>query len=71
MDVVSDSLANGRRIKCLTVANRLVREGVPCDTIRDVATALADTLTQHRGMVVHGPHSCQPSAHAAATRGLT
>lgn len=37
---------------CKPLADQLVREGVPCAPIQDVATALADPHTQHRGMVV-------------------
>ena len=40
------------RFECKPLADRLVREGVPCAPIQDVATALADPHTQHRGMVV-------------------
>ena len=39
-------------IACKPLADQLVREGVPCAPIQDVATALADPHTQHRGMVV-------------------
>jgi crotonobetainyl-CoA:carnitine CoA-transferase CaiB-like acyl-CoA transferase len=35
-----------------TLADRLVRAGVPCAVIQDVATALAAPHTAHRGMVV-------------------
>jgi formyl-CoA transferase len=38
--------------ECKPLADRLVREGVPCAPIFDVAQALADPHTQHRGMVV-------------------
>ena len=38
--------------ECEPLADRLVRAGVPCAAIHSVATALADTHTQHRGMVV-------------------
>jgi crotonobetainyl-CoA:carnitine CoA-transferase CaiB-like acyl-CoA transferase len=38
--------------ECKPLAERLVREGVPCAPIVDVAQALADPHTQHRGMVV-------------------
>jgi formyl-CoA transferase len=38
--------------ECQPLADRLVREGVPCAPILDVAAALADPHTQHRGMVV-------------------
>jgi formyl-CoA transferase len=37
---------------CKPLADLLVREGVPCAPIQEVATALADPHTQHRGMVV-------------------
>lgn len=37
---------------CQALADRLVRAGVPCAPIQDVATALAAPHTQHRGMVV-------------------
>jgi formyl-CoA transferase len=37
---------------CKPLADSLVREGVPCAAIVDVAQALADPHTQHRGMVV-------------------
>jgi len=40
------------RFECKPLADRLVREGVPCAPIQDVAAALADPHTQHRGMVV-------------------
>ena len=43
--------------ECRPLADRLVRAGVPCAPIQDVATALADPHTQHREMVVHiGDH---------------
>jgi formyl-CoA transferase len=38
--------------ECQGLAAQLVREGVPCAPIQDVATALADAHTHHRGMVV-------------------
>ena len=38
--------------ECKPLADRLVREGVPCAPIQDVAAALADPHTRHRGMVV-------------------
>ena len=38
--------------ECKPLAERLVREGVPCAPIVDVAQALADPHTRHRGMVV-------------------
>ena len=38
--------------ECKPLAELLVREGVPCAPIVDVAQALADPHTQHRGMVV-------------------
>ena len=38
--------------ECAPLADRLVREGVPCAPIFDVARSLADAHTQHRGMVV-------------------
>ena len=41
-----------RAFECKPLADRLVREGVPCAPILDVAAALADPHTQHRGMVV-------------------
>ncbi|MBU3738660.1 MAG: CoA transferase [Rhodoferax sp.] len=37
---------------CLPLAERLVREGVPCAPIQDVAAALSHPHTLHRGMVV-------------------
>ncbi len=37
---------------CAPLARRLVEAGVPCAPIQDVATALADAHTVHRGMVV-------------------
>ena len=40
------------QFECKPLANRLIHEGVPCAPIQDVATALADPHTQHRGMVV-------------------
>lgn len=40
------------RFECKPLADRLVRAGVPCAPIQDVASALADPHTQHRGMVV-------------------
>jgi formyl-CoA transferase len=40
------------RFECKPLAERLVREGVPCAPIQDVASALADPHTLHRGMVV-------------------
>jgi formyl-CoA transferase len=40
------------RFECKPLAYRLVREGVPCAPIQDVAAALADPHTRHRGMVV-------------------
>jgi formyl-CoA transferase len=40
------------RFECKPLAEQLVREGVPCAPIQDVASALADAHTQHRGMVV-------------------
>ena len=43
------ALAN---FECKPLADRLVREGVPCAPIQDVAAALADPHTAHRGMVV-------------------
>ena len=43
--------------ECKALADRLVRAGVPCAPIQDVATALADPHTQHREMVVQiGEH---------------
>jgi crotonobetainyl-CoA:carnitine CoA-transferase CaiB-like acyl-CoA transferase len=42
---------------CAPLARRLVEAGVPCAPIQDVATALADPHTAHRGMVVRiGEH---------------
>jgi len=38
--------------ECKPLADRMVREGVPCAPIVDVASALADPHTRHRGMVV-------------------
>jgi crotonobetainyl-CoA:carnitine CoA-transferase CaiB-like acyl-CoA transferase len=38
--------------ECKALADQLVRAGVPCAPIQDVATALADPHTQHRKMVV-------------------
>ncbi|MFM2187603.1 MAG: hypothetical protein RIR43_2175 [Pseudomonadota bacterium] len=38
--------------ECQALADRLVREGVPCAPIQDVATALSAAHTHHRGMVV-------------------
>ncbi|MCZ8111027.1 MAG: CaiB/BaiF CoA transferase family protein [Betaproteobacteria bacterium] len=38
--------------ECGPLARRLVEAGVPCAPIQDVATALADAHTEHRGMVV-------------------
>jgi len=38
--------------ECKTLADKLVRAGVPCAPIQDVATALADPHTLHREMVV-------------------
>ena len=40
------------RFECQPLAETLVRAGVPCAPIQDVARALADPHTQHRGMVV-------------------
>ena len=40
------------RFACKPLAERLIREGVPCAPIQDVASALADPHTRHRGMVV-------------------
>lgn len=40
------------RFACKPLADRLASEGVPCAAIQDVASALADPHTQHRGMVV-------------------
>lgn len=40
------------RFECKPLADRLVRQGVPCAPIQDVASALADPHTHHRGMVV-------------------
>jgi crotonobetainyl-CoA:carnitine CoA-transferase CaiB-like acyl-CoA transferase len=40
------------RFECKALADRLVRHGVPCAPIQDVASALADPHTRHRGMVV-------------------
>ncbi len=40
------------RFDCVPLADRLVRAGVPCAPIQDVASALADPHTRHRGMVV-------------------
>jgi crotonobetainyl-CoA:carnitine CoA-transferase CaiB-like acyl-CoA transferase len=37
---------------CQALAMQLVKAGVPCAAIQDVATALADPHTAHRGMVV-------------------
>ena len=43
--------------ECKALADQLVRAGVPCAPIQDVATALADPHTQHREMVVQiGEH---------------
>ncbi len=39
--------------ECQSLAARLVQAGVPCAPIQDVATALADAHTAHRGMVVN------------------
>ena len=44
------------RFECKPLAESLVRMGVPCAPIQDVATALADPHTQHRGMVVEIDH---------------
>jgi crotonobetainyl-CoA:carnitine CoA-transferase CaiB-like acyl-CoA transferase len=38
--------------ECATLAARLIDAGVPCAPIQDVAAALADAHTAHRGMVV-------------------
>ena len=38
--------------ECAPLARRLIDAGVPCAPIQDVATALADAHTAHRGMVV-------------------
>jgi crotonobetainyl-CoA:carnitine CoA-transferase CaiB-like acyl-CoA transferase len=38
--------------ECQPLAEQLVREGVPCAPIQDVATALSAAHTHHRGMVV-------------------
>ena len=38
--------------ECRALAARLIETGVPCAPIQDVATALADEHTAHRGMVV-------------------
>ncbi|MEN9780516.1 MAG: hypothetical protein RL014_1664 [Pseudomonadota bacterium] len=40
------------RFECKPLAEQLVREGVPCAPIQNVASSLADAHTQHRGMVV-------------------
>jgi len=40
------------RFECQPLADRLVREGVPCAPIQDVAAALSAPHTEHRGMVV-------------------
>lgn len=40
------------KFECKPLADRLVREGVPCAPILDVAAALADPHTRHRQMVV-------------------
>jgi formyl-CoA transferase len=40
------------RFECVPLADQLVRAGVPCAPIQNVAAALADPHTQHRGMVV-------------------
>ena len=40
------------RFDCKPLAKQLIREGVPCAPIQDVAAALADPHTRHRGMVV-------------------
>ena len=40
------------RFECQPLAAQLVREGVPCAPIQNVAAALADPHTLHRGMVV-------------------
>ncbi len=40
------------KIECQPLAEQLVREGVPCAPIQDVATALSAAHTHHRGMVV-------------------
>ena len=37
---------------CETLADRLIRAGVPCAPTRDIPAALADPHTAHRGMVV-------------------
>jgi crotonobetainyl-CoA:carnitine CoA-transferase CaiB-like acyl-CoA transferase len=41
------------------LAERLVRAGVPCAPIQDVATALAAPHTAHRGMVVQIGDHCR------------
>ena len=42
---------------CKALADRLVRAGVPCAPIQDIATALADPHTRHREMLVQiGEH---------------
>jgi crotonobetainyl-CoA:carnitine CoA-transferase CaiB-like acyl-CoA transferase len=38
--------------ECAPLARRLIEAGVPCAPIQDVAAALADAHTAHRGMVV-------------------
>jgi crotonobetainyl-CoA:carnitine CoA-transferase CaiB-like acyl-CoA transferase len=38
--------------ECDTLTDRLIRAGVPCAPMHDVAQALAAPHTQHRGMVV-------------------
>lgn len=40
------------RFECKALADELVRAGVPCAPILNVAQALSDPHTQHRGMVV-------------------
>lgn len=40
------------KFECKPLAARLIAQGVPCAPILDVASALADAHTHHRGMVV-------------------
>lgn len=76
IDLVSDSLANGRRIKCLTVADDLSHECVDiamgCGISGEYVTHLLDRTALFRGYpqavrTDNGPDTCKTATSRAST----
>ena len=74
MDFVSDSLANGRRLKCLTVADDFSHECVDIAVdygIRgEYVTRLLDRAAIFRGYPQRGAHRQRPGVHQPGLHGL-